>query len=356
MPCAPVVETAGLTLRPPTSADRDQWVALHRDPRTYWHAPHAMAASDDAAEDFFEATRKHWDEHGFGFWVARDLDSGEVVGVCGLKEITGARGTFLNLYYRLAFDHQGHGLGKEMARASAAHAVEFLPQLPVRALVKEINTPSVRTALSSGLERVGTRVLRDDLPDVAASTVFESPGTEAVTSFDERTREQLLDLWVRTNDAGGAVGFLPGGPRSRVDAALSGHEASMAANHTTAVLLRSSADDRLLGAAFLVRGANPLLDHTRTLHRVMTDPDARGRNLGRLLMAAVHRAARRDGVEIIALGVRRGYGTSAFYGSCGYAETGRVLGAIRVAAGDERDDITMARRLDDRVLLPDLRN
>ncbi|MFC7488126.1 GNAT family N-acetyltransferase [Knoellia sp. CPCC 206453] len=356
MPFAPVVETARLTLRPPTSADRDQWIALHRDPRTYWHAPHAMSASDEAAEEFFDASRKHWEEHGFGFWVARSRERGDVIGVCGLKEITGAKGAFLNLYYRLTFDSLGRGLGKEMSRTSAAHAAEFLPQLPVRALVKEINTPSVKTALGSGFERVGIRRLNDDLPDEPPSTVFEAPRTEAVTSFDADTREQILDLWVRTNDAGGAVGFIPGAPRADVDARLSAAEGDMDAGMRVAVVQRSAADNRVLGLAFLSEGPNPILSHGRWVYTVMTDPDARGRNLGRLLMAGTHRVARDLGVEILSLGVRSGTGTSQFYEACGYHESGRVLGAIRVAPGDERDDITMTRRLDQAALTPDARN
>ena len=129
----------------------------------------------------------------------------------------------------------------------------------------------------------------------------------------------------------------------------------MASGSTVSVLLRSAADGRVLGLSFLVRGSNPLLDHTRTVYRVMTDPSARGRNLGRLLMAATHRVAREAGVEVLVLSVRSGTGLSRFYESCGYAESGRVLGAIRVAPDDERDDITMTRRLDDRTLTPDPR-
>ena len=357
MPLSSVVETARLTLRAPVAADRDEWIALHRDPRTYWHAPHAMAATDEAAEEFFEESRNHWDDKGFGFWVARDRQSGEAVGVCGLKEIDGARGAFLNLYYRLGFDHQGRGLGKEMSRASAAHAVEFLPDLPVWALIKEVNVPSVRTALASGLERgVGTRVLHDDLPDEPPSTIFGAPRAEALTTFDDETREQILDLWMRTNDAGGAVGFLPGAPRAAVDARLASAEREMAAGMRVAVVQRSAADNRVLGLAFLSEGPNPILSHGRWVYTVMTDPDLRGRNLGRLLMAGTHRVARDLGVEILSLGVRSGTGTSHFYESCGYVESGRVLGAIRVAPGDDRDDITMTRRLDERVLEPDPRN
>ena len=354
MPSAPVVETPRLTLRPPRGEDRGAWVALHRDPRTYTHAPHAMATSDEAAEEAFETCRQHWAERGFGVWMAQDRGYGAVVGVCGLT-VRQPDAPFLNLYYRLGFDHLGRGLGTEMSRACAAVAVERLPALPVWALVKEANTASVRTALASGFERVGTRVLQDDLPDEPPSTVFEAPRLESVTSLDPGTREQVLDLWVRTNDAGGSVGFLPGASRDRVDAALRAHEESMASGSTVSVLLRSAADGRVLGLSFLVRGSNPLLDHTRTVYRVMADPSARGRNLGRLLMAATHRVAREAGVEVLVLSVRSGTGLSRFYESCGYAESGRVLGAIRVAPDDERDDITMTRRLDDRTLTPDPR-
>ena len=354
MPCAPVVETARLTLRPPTADDREAWVALHRDPRTYRHAPHAMASSDDDAVAFLDRTRQHWDERGFGVWVAREQETGEVVGVCGLTEVHGDV-DHLNLYYRLGFEHLGRGLGKEMSRTCAAVAVEHLPAIPVWALVKEVNEPSVRTALASGLDRVGARALHDDRPDEAPSSIFEAPRVEALTAFDDATRDQVLDLWVRTNDAGGSVGFLPGAARSRVDAALHAHESSMASGHTVAVLLRSAADERVVGASFLVRGSNPLLDHTRTVYRVMTDPGRRGQNLGRLLMAATHRVAHAAGVEVLTLSVRSGTGLSRFYETCGYAESGRVLGAIRVAPGDERDDITLTRRLDDRTLTPDKR-
>jgi len=51
-------------------------------------------------------------------------------------------------------------------------------------------------------------------------------------------------------------------------------------------------------------------------------------------------------VEIVELGVRSGYGTEDFYAGLGYEEIGRLKGGIRVAPGDDRDDIHMARRLD----------
>ena len=176
MPSPSVVETPRLLLRPPTAADRDAWLRLHRDPRTYRHAPHAMRQTDEDAVAFLDRTLANWDEQGIGFWLAEDRATREVVGVCGLVVVEDA---FLNLYSRLVHERLGEGLGREMSRTCAAVALEYLPALPVRALVKEVNIPSVRTALATGFERVGTRVLDVDLPDEPPSTVFESRGRGA---------------------------------------------------------------------------------------------------------------------------------------------------------------------------------
>lgn len=59
-------------------------------------------------------------------------------------------------------------------------------------------------------------------------------------------------------------------------------------------------------------------------------------------MDAVADAARTmEGIEAVRLGCRGGLGLEHFYAACGYKEVGRVPGAIRVAPGDDRDDITM---------------
>jgi len=347
------VRTPRLVLRPPTEADRPFWVALHRDPRTYTHAPHAMAATDEEAGRRFDDAVADWDVAGFGYWVAEATDGAGPVGVAGLRRAD--HDGFLNLYYRLSLGWHGRGLGREAARYAVAHAVEWLPDLPVQALVKEHNHPSMATALAAGLERAGSRPLRDDRPGEPESTILQAPRARRLTRLDDDAREAVLDLWCRVNDAGGAVGFLPGAPRERVAEALDVHEQGMARGAQVLLTLEAAGGD-LVGLGFWAVGRNPLLSHVRTAYRVMTDPDRRGRGLGRVLLAAMHRCARDDGAEIAVLGVRSGYGTSRFYRDSGYVETGRVAGAIRVAPGDDRDDITMARRLDGRELLADGRD
>ncbi|SCD49839.1 hypothetical protein GA0115246_102468 [Streptomyces sp. SolWspMP-sol7th] len=59
-------------------------------------------------------------------------------------------------------------------------------------------------------------------------------------------------------------------------------------------------------------------------------------------MAAAADAARSlDGIEAIRLTCRGGQGLEGFYERCGYKEVGRIPDAIRVAPGDDRDDIFM---------------
>ena len=353
VPAPREIVTNRLTLRPPTPLDRSLWVRLHRDPALFEHAPHTMPASDDLAGDGFRDCLGRWESAGFDYGVVEESSRRAGVGVGGLRRRELAdTGEVLNLYYRLASSVHGRGLATEAVRAWTAHAVEWLPDLPVVVKVTERNVPSVRVALAAGLERVGTVVLDDAPPGEPPSTVLQAPRVEVPDSLDEPTRESLLDLWCAVNDVGGAVGFLPGAPRPAVAAALAAHEQGMAEGTTTLVLLRG-AGDRVVGAGFWVADGNPLFDHARTAYRVMAHPQMQGRNLGRILLAAMHRVAREQGVEIAVLDVRSGLGLTRFYERVGYVEVGRVPGVIRVAPGDDRDRIMMARCLDGRRMVPD---
>jgi hypothetical protein len=62
MPPAPDIRTARLSLRRPGPADRRHWVALHRDPRTYAHAPQTTR---EAVLDLWQATTEAGGAVGF---------------------------------------------------------------------------------------------------------------------------------------------------------------------------------------------------------------------------------------------------------------------------------------------------
>lgn len=340
------VETARLRLRRPRASDLDFHVALHTDARLYTHAPQARKSAEENAAHF-AGVRQHWEDHGFGYWVVEDRATGEPLGMAGVRRAEG----FLNLYYRLRHDSHGRGCAREAAREAVALAAEWLPGVPVRAIVRDGHRASLRTAESSGLFRAGSLRHADDLPEEVPSVMLEAPAVTAARSVDDH--DEVLDLWCRVNDSGGSVGFLPGASRADVADALARHEEQMATGQAVLGQMRDPAG-RLLGLGWWVSAPNRLLAHGVWLYRLMVDPGLQRRNLGRVLMAGMHAIARQlDDVEMTTLDYRSGSGVGDFYTRCGYTEVGRIPGAIRVAPGDDRDDVIMTRRLDGSTPQPD---
>lgn len=158
---------------------------------------------------------------------------------------------------------------------------------------------------------------------------------------DPALREGVVALWTDVSDAGGAVGFVPPVNPADVRAELVRHLVSMAEGRTR-MLVGLDEEGAVAATAFLTYNIHRLMRHWVWLYTVMVHPRHQGKGYGRDLMAAAADAARSfDGVEAIRLTCRGGTGVDAFYASCGYKEVGRVPDAIRVAPGDDRDDITM---------------
>ncbi|MFJ8577365.1 GNAT family N-acetyltransferase [Micromonospora sp. NPDC093277] len=152
-------------------------------------------------------------------------------------------------------------------------------------------------------------------------------------------REQIVALWVDVTNAGGAVGFV---------APVTAAEVRPVAEETFAGL--ADGLDRLLvgyeedrPVAFLVIADNRfnLQAHWRPLKRVMVHPDTQGRGYGAALMREAERIGHELGLEALQVTVRDGQGLGAFYGPLGYREVGRLPAALRLAPGDDRDEVFM---------------
>ncbi|WP_432174490.1 N-acetyltransferase family protein [Streptomyces sp. Tue6028] len=158
-------------------------------------------------------------------------------------------------------------------------------------------------------------------------------------------RDELLDLWVDVTNAGGSVGFVPPVARDDIRPELLKHLVAMVEGRTRLLVGRDE-DGTVAATAFLTHNTHRLMRHWVWLYTVMVHPRHQGKGYGRDLLAAAEDAASGlDGVEAIRLTCRGGLGLENFYASCGYKEVGRVPEAIRVAPGDDRDDITMLRPL-----------
>jgi GNAT superfamily N-acetyltransferase len=152
-------------------------------------------------------------------------------------------------------------------------------------------------------------------------------------------RGSILALWVEVTNAGGAVGFVPpvsaDDVRPTADAALDAVAAGR--DH----LLAGFEDDKLVALLFIEDNRHPLKNHWRVLKRVMVAPSSQGRGYGVAIMREAAEAAQKMGLAALQLTVRGGTGTEAFYTRLGYGEVGRVPGALRIAPGDDRDEIIM---------------
>jgi GNAT superfamily N-acetyltransferase len=165
----------------------------------------------------------------------------------------------------------------------------------------------------------------------------------AVTAVDEALRSDLLSCWTDVSNAGGAVGFVP--PVTQDDVVPLLDKLLDGVHSGRDVLALLTVDGATAGFASVVGSLSPLRLHWGTVLRVQVHPSRQGQGLGRVLMDGVHDIARARGWEFLHLTARSGTGVDSFYRGLGYTEVGRVPGAIRVAPGDEREEILLVHRL-----------
>lgn len=319
------MSTPDLSLAPPTPEDAELVAEL-------------MGAPADAERpaEIVGTWREHWETHGYGTWIVRDT-AGARVGFVGLR----TNAEFIRLTLRFVDREGSDDLASRALRQVAAHVIEYLPDLPLRIRVAPEDVATRFVAESAGLEHVGEL---DHVVGEDEWQVLELPYIRVADRVPPRAREAMLEMWVRVNDAGGSVGFVAGATTETVAPVLDGYISRLEQGDTVCVALNSPTGE-LLGFGFVVGSTAVLMAHSATLERVMTDPARRGTNFGALLMAGLHRAARGRGTELVTLDYRGGTGLGEFYTRYGYTEVGRVPGAIRVAPGDDRDGVIMARSL-----------
>lgn len=79
-----------------------------------------------------------------------------------------------------------------------------------------------------------------------------------------------------------------------------------------------------------------------TISHLQTLPAFRGQAVGSALMRSARQIARQEiGLEQLHLAARGGIGLERFHARLGWRETGRWPGALRLAPGDDRDEVLM---------------
>lgn len=317
------VPGTGFTLRRPSPEDAPALGELVGDP--------------ERAGGVVDGWVTSWDADGYGTWVVEG-DGGELLGFVGLRPRTDD----ITVTVRTSAAAAQDGRARAALRRAVAHGIEWYPDIPMRMRVPAKDASTRAVAESSGLVHVPEE---DHEARGTTWRVLESPYVRVFETFPGKARERVVDLWDRVNEAGGAVGFVPDATRADVEEEMERRSLALEAGALKGVALMSPTGD-LLGIGFLRKPTTTLMAHVRNVEGVMVEPEQRGLSLGRHLMAGIHRAAREDGVEILTLDYRDGLGIGDFYSSLGYTEVGRFPGLIRVAEGDDRDSVSMTRRID----------
>lgn len=172
---------------------------------------------------------------------------------------------------------------------------------------------------------------------------FSYAVVEGSDAHRSELREQLLEMWVDVTNAGGAVGFTAPADVSAVERTLDAALDRVADGIDVLGTLRQNGT--AVGMAFLVDAGSALRRHWRTILRLMVRPELQGRGAGRLLLEGLHGTAADLGLEQLMLTTRGGTGVEGFYERFGYTVVGRHPGAIRLAPGDDRDEIILMYRL-----------
>jgi ribosomal-protein-alanine N-acetyltransferase len=154
----PTSQTSRLFLRPWRSQDLEGFAALNADPRVMGFLPKCLSReeSDAAAARHVE----HFERHGFGVWAVEAPGVADFIGFVGLSiPRFDARFTpCVEIGWRLAHEHWGHGYASEAAQAALAFGFESLGLDQIVSFTVPANQRSRRV-----MERIGmTRSTGDD--------------------------------------------------------------------------------------------------------------------------------------------------------------------------------------------------
>lgn len=149
------IETERLLMRPKTLDDVEPMHAVFADPEVMRYIGNGKIASKTLADTQWRVERHmgHQERHGYSMWTLVLRETGEVIGDCGL--MTEFTEPDVEVGYRLARAHWGHGYATEAARATVERAFADLPLERLIALTHPGNTASQRVLEKAGFDREG---------------------------------------------------------------------------------------------------------------------------------------------------------------------------------------------------------
>mgnify|MGYP001182210956 CR=1 FL=1 len=151
----PRLETPRLLLRPMRTSDLDALLLIFTDPAV-------MAAfgipplTHEQMSRWVDHNLTHQAEHGYGLFAVLLKESGELIGDCGLQQMSIDGATEVELGYDFRSDHWNRGFATEAARSARDYAFEALDLPRIVSLIRAGNHASRRVA-----EKIGMSLQRE---------------------------------------------------------------------------------------------------------------------------------------------------------------------------------------------------
>lgn len=146
-----LLETDRLTLQCPKLEDLDDFFHLCSNPEVNRHNPagadHSIADSRRTLESFIA----DWDNDQVGYYSAKIRATGEYLGYLGVRKKRFLGINVLNLAYRIEPKFQRRGYTYEACRFILDSLDSKISQMPIMALTKSENIPSIQLAIKLGL-------------------------------------------------------------------------------------------------------------------------------------------------------------------------------------------------------------
>jgi RimJ/RimL family protein N-acetyltransferase len=109
-----MIRTERLLLRRWRESDRHPFAAMNADPLVMEHMQGLM--SRERSDDFIDRIEGQWVRHGWGLWAVEVPGVAPFVGYVGLWPAADVAPGMVEVGWRLASDHWGHGYATEAAR------------------------------------------------------------------------------------------------------------------------------------------------------------------------------------------------------------------------------------------------
>ena len=190
-----MIRTERLLLRRWLDDDREPFAAMNADQAVVEHLQGPLTR--ERSDEFVDRIEAHWDDVGWGLWAVEVPGTASFVGYVGLWPAEYVEPGMVEVGWRLARDHWGHGYATEAAREGLHFGFETVRLDEIVSFTVPQNTRSLAV-----MERIG--LVRDPEGD------FDHPRVDAAC-YPQLVRHVLYrldrDMWRRSvRDGGRGIG------------------------------------------------------------------------------------------------------------------------------------------------------